>query len=203
MSVTVPDASFTANVTSGYIPFYVSFTDTSSGSPTTWNWLINGASVGSSSTLLYDFTTVGTYNVTLVVSNDAGSDSSSQIIQASTYSTPDASLNMNVTSGNVPFCVNFTDSSSNNPTSYNTQIYDSLGYEVKVSTLQTFNYFFNVSGVYTIVHNVQNPSGSDSVTYTNAITAYGNAITPTPTPTIPTPNQTIICMGSPITLGSG
>ena len=36
--LSAPIANFTANVTSGTAPLAVQFTDTSSGSPTEWNW---------------------------------------------------------------------------------------------------------------------------------------------------------------------
>jgi len=71
-----PVANFTADLTSVIIGSTVDFTDLSSGAPTTWSWTFQGGSPSSSTTqnpsVVYN--TEGTYDVSLTVTNDNGSD---------------------------------------------------------------------------------------------------------------------------------
>ena len=73
----VPVAAFTADVTSGDAPLTVTFTDASTGIPTSWAWdFENDGTVDStdqSPSHVYD--TAGTFTVNLTVTNAAGSDS--------------------------------------------------------------------------------------------------------------------------------
>lgn len=71
-----PTANFTADSTNVYIGSTVNFTDTSSGSPTSWAWTFPGGTPTSSSaqnpSVVYN--SVGTYNVSLQATNSEGSD---------------------------------------------------------------------------------------------------------------------------------
>jgi PKD repeat protein len=58
----------------------VQFTDTSTGSPTSWQWNFNDASASSVQNPSHAFSNSGSYNVTLVVSNAYGSNSISNNI---------------------------------------------------------------------------------------------------------------------------
>ncbi|MTI33403.1 GEVED domain-containing protein [Xanthovirga aplysinae] len=70
----VPQADFIANSTNINVGNSVSFTDLSSGSPTSWNWEFEGGTPATSTnqnpTVTYN--TAGTFNVTLTVSNNNG-----------------------------------------------------------------------------------------------------------------------------------
>jgi uncharacterized repeat protein (TIGR02543 family) len=72
-----PVANFTANATNIFVGQSVNFTDTSTNSPTSWSWTFEGGTPSGSTaqnpTVTYN--TVGTYDVSLTVSNSAGSDS--------------------------------------------------------------------------------------------------------------------------------
>ena len=76
----VPTAAFTVNSTTGCAPYTAQFTDNSSSNVTSWNWTFPGGNPASSTlqnpTVSYD--NLGSYDVTLVVSNSAGSSTSSQ-----------------------------------------------------------------------------------------------------------------------------
>lgn len=79
-----PTAAFTTDTLFICKGDCISFTDESTGEPTSWNWTFDGADPSSStlqnpSSICYD--TTGTFDVTLVVSNDGGSD---QIISSIT-----------------------------------------------------------------------------------------------------------------------
>jgi PKD repeat protein len=71
---TAPTASFTAAPTSGAAPLGVQFTDTSTGSPTSWAWSFGDGTSSAAQHPSHTYTAAGTYTVTLTVSNSVGSD---------------------------------------------------------------------------------------------------------------------------------
>jgi len=77
-SSTAPVASFTANVTKGFVPLTVQFNDASSGGPTSWAWDFEDDGVVDSTEQNPTFTyaAAGTYTVNLTVANAYGADSS-------------------------------------------------------------------------------------------------------------------------------
>jgi PKD repeat protein len=68
-------ASFDVSTTSGTAPLTVTFTDTSSGSPTQWTWDFDDGK-SSVQNPIHNFTEPGSYNVTLIVTNESGSTAS-------------------------------------------------------------------------------------------------------------------------------
>ncbi|MDD3136474.1 MAG: pectinesterase family protein, partial [Methanoregula sp.] len=75
-SATTPVASFTATPQSGTAPLKVQFTDTSSNSPTSWQWDFNndGTVDATTQNASYTYITPGTYTVKLTATNNDGSD---------------------------------------------------------------------------------------------------------------------------------
>jgi PKD repeat protein len=73
-----PVAGFTANTFSGAAPLTVTFTDTSSGSPTTWYWTYGDGGSSTNLTELnpsYTYLTPGAWTVSLIASNAGGASS--------------------------------------------------------------------------------------------------------------------------------
>jgi PKD repeat protein len=70
----MPIASFTSDQTSGSAPLTVSFSDTSSNSPTGWGWTFGDGTSSSRQNPSHTYSTPGTYSVSLVAINDGGSD---------------------------------------------------------------------------------------------------------------------------------
>jgi len=74
----LPVANFIGSPPAGWPPpLTVSFTDTSTGSPTTWNWTFGDIGAGNTSTLQspsHMYTTGGAYSVNLTVTNAGGSN---------------------------------------------------------------------------------------------------------------------------------
>lgn len=68
-------AEFTADCTSGIAPLTVTFTDCSSGTPTAWMWDFGDGGNSTSQNPSHEYSTPGTYAVTLTVSNQASNDS--------------------------------------------------------------------------------------------------------------------------------
>jgi PKD repeat protein len=71
-----PVANFTATPLSGQQPLTVNFTDTSTGSPTSWAWDFtnNGSTDSTLQNPSYVYSNAGTYSVKLTATNAAGSD---------------------------------------------------------------------------------------------------------------------------------
>lgn len=71
---TAPVANFSATPTNGTVPLEVTFSDTSSGAPTSWSWSFGD---GNSSLLqhpTHTYEAAGTYTVSLTATNASGSD---------------------------------------------------------------------------------------------------------------------------------
>lgn len=67
-----PVASFTASATSGTAPLTVQFTDTSTQSPTSWQWDFGDGSTSTQQNPSVTYAAEGTYTVTMRASNAAG-----------------------------------------------------------------------------------------------------------------------------------
>jgi PKD repeat protein len=69
-----PTADFSGTPTSGTAPLTVSFTDLSTGNPTSWSWDFGDGGSSTAQNPNYTYDNAGTYTVTLTVSNADGSD---------------------------------------------------------------------------------------------------------------------------------
>jgi PKD repeat protein len=70
----VPTAAFAGNPTSGGAPLTVSFTDQSTGVPTSWAWDFGDGGTATTKNPSHQYASPGTYTVTLTASNACGSD---------------------------------------------------------------------------------------------------------------------------------
>ncbi|MCU0632310.1 MAG: PKD domain-containing protein [Methanolinea sp.] len=70
-----PTASFSGSPTSGKTPCSISFTDTSTGSPTSWRWTFGDGKTSDQRNPAHTYTVAGTYTVALTVQNEGGTDS--------------------------------------------------------------------------------------------------------------------------------
>jgi PKD repeat protein len=167
-----PAADFSANPLVGTVPLPVSFTDTSTGSPTTWNWTFGDIGAGNISTLQnppHTYTSAGTYSVTLTVSNAGGS---STLIKANyiTVNPPAPVANFTGTpvSGAPPLAVSFTDTSTGSPTGW-IWTFGDIG-AGNTSTLQNPSHTYTTAGTYSVTLTVSNAGGSNTLIKTNYIT---------------------------------
>jgi PKD repeat protein len=71
--VSPPVASFTGTPTAGDAPLLVSFTDSSSNTPTGWNWDFGDGGTSVSQNPSRSYSSAGIYSVTLTASNAGGS----------------------------------------------------------------------------------------------------------------------------------
>src|SRR5688572_13203780 len=106
-----PVAEFTANRTSGCAPLVVTFTDQSTGSPTTWNWAFTNGQLSNVQNPTVTFSQPGTYSVTLVVQNPDGTHGTTKTDYITVFPSPNALFSANITTGCVPVTIQFTDNS--------------------------------------------------------------------------------------------
>ena len=154
----VPTAGFTATPTTGTAPLVVNFTDTSSGSPTSWAWTFGDGGTSTSQSPTHVFNSVGTFTVTLVASNAGGpSAPASTQIQVSQVSPPTASFTSSTTSGVAPLSVAFTDTSTGGPTSWSWDFGDA-----GTSSSQSPTHVFDNAGTYTVTLVASNSGGASA-----------------------------------------
>ena len=167
--VGVPVASFTGAPTSGSIPFTVTFTDTTTNSPTSWAWTFGDGGTSTSQNPSHVYTSVGTYDVSLVATNAAGTSSytrTAMVVTSSTASVPVAAFTGTPTTGTTPMAVTFTDTSNNSPTSWLWDFGDG-----GTSTSQNPTYVYNYAGTYNVTLTATNSAGTNAHTSTGYVTA--------------------------------
>ena len=75
---TAPTAGFTAAPTSGPAPLAVQFTDTSTGSPTSWAWDFGDGTTSTAQNPSHTYAAAGTYSVTLTATNALGANTATK-----------------------------------------------------------------------------------------------------------------------------
>jgi len=116
----VPTANFTSNCTTGLEPLSIEFKDLSTGIPASWSWDFGDGNTSRDQNPVHEYSNVGTYNVTLTVANDYGSNYTQKVNYITVLShSPSANFYSNVTSGTVPLTVQFCDTSAGSPDSWN------------------------------------------------------------------------------------
>jgi len=172
-----PSANFSSNVSSGYVPLSVQFTDLSKNATSRkWNFG-DGTANSTVKNPIHMYSKAGNYTVTLMVSNSVGSSTAtkSNYIKVQPAQKLVANFSSSVTSGYAPLNVNFTDRSSGAPTAWNWSFGDGT-----FSTVKNPAHLYSKAGNYTVKLTVKNASDSaNSITKTNYIRAK------TPSTTIP------------------
>ena len=152
----LPVANFSANVTSGYVPLSVQFSD-SSVNATGWNWDFGDGSNSTEQNPTHIYSAIGNYTVNLTASNGNGTNSTFATITVSEVPVlPVANFSTNVTSGYAPLLVQFNDSSEN-ATGWNWDFGDGFN-----STEQNPTHTFSAAGNYTVNLTASNGNGTNS-----------------------------------------
>jgi PKD repeat protein len=153
-----PVASFSSSVASGTAPLVVQFTDTSTNGPTTWAWDFGDGSTASSQSPSHTYTKAGTYTVTLTAGNAGGSARTSAAVTVKVKgAAPVASFRSSVASGAAPLVVQFTDTSTNGPTTWAWDFGDG-----STGSSQSPSHTYTKAGTYTVKLTVGNAAGSSS-----------------------------------------
>ncbi len=181
------DADFTASVASGVAPLSVTFTDTSTQSPTSWQWdFENDGSIDSTvQNPTHSYTTPGTYSVRLIATNEVGSVTETKTNFIEAFTPVVASFSRTPTSGIAPFVVTFTNLSTG-ATSFAWD-FDEDAVIDSTAANPTFNY--TVAGTFDVTLTATGPGGTNAFTFANCVTVNGAV----------TANFTITVSSNPVT----
>jgi PGF-pre-PGF domain-containing protein len=156
-------ASFSASPTTGKAPLKVTFTDKSSGTPTSWSWNFGDGSTSAEKNPVHNYSAAGNYTVNMTVTNQNGIDSKTQeiIVQGEPGQEkviPVADFSSDVASGYAPLNVQFTDLSKN-ANSWNWDFGDGTN-----SAEQGPAHIYSSPGNYTVTLTANNENGNSSKT---------------------------------------
>ncbi len=159
---------------SGNAPLTVTFKDNSSGSPTAWNWDFGDGTNSTIQNPKHIYSAAGSYTIKLTVTNAAGSTTATKTnyitVTGTSVQIPVAGFSSNVTSGNSPLSVSFTDTSTGTPTSWNWNFGDGTS-----STVKNPVHTYSTAGTYTVTLTATNAAGSNTATKSNYITVAGTS----------------------------
>ena len=173
--VVTPEAAFTSDVQTGTVPLTVAFTDQSENVPTSWAWDFGDTGTSTAQSPSHQYTAAGTYTVTLTATNIAGSDAEVKTGYIVVLPLPPvANFNKNVSGGQAPLSVQFTDQSTNSPTSW---AWDFQNNGTIDSTEQNPVFVYTAAGSYSINLTASNAGGSNYRLKENNI-----VVTDTPAP---------------------
>ena len=153
-----PTAAFNVVTTTVAANEVVSFTDTSTGSPTEWFWNFGDGETTMAQSPNHSFDAPGTYTVTLTASNPGGSTSTSQTITVT--NPPTASFTQSIDELEV----DFEDTSQNGPTAWSWDFGDGTS-----SILQDPDHTYALPGQYTVTLVASNAAG-DSIPFSQVVT---------------------------------
>lgn len=180
-----PTAAFSGTPLSGTMPLTVQFTDESINFPSSWSWDFNndGTVDSTAKNPTYTYPGAGTYTVKLTVMNGAGSDDEVKVGYITVNSpplppvAPVAAFRANTTSGMAPLIVQFTDESTNSPSSW---AWDFNNDGTLDSTDPNPICSFAFAGIYPVKLTVTNGAGSDDEVKVGYITVIAPPVKPVP-----------------------
>ncbi len=166
VTTAAPVAQFTGSPTSGVSPLTVAFTNTSTGSITSYAWTFGDGGTSTAASPSHIYAAAGVYTVSLTVTGPGGSNTQT----SSNYVTVTApglaaQFTGSPTSGVSPLTVAFTNTSTGSITSYAWTFGDG-----GTSTAVSPNYVYAAAGVYTVSLTVTGPDGSNTQTRSNYVT---------------------------------
>jgi len=167
--IVVPIADFTATPTSGGLPLTVAFTDQSTNAPTSWTWDFGDGAISTNRNPDHQYTTAGIFTVTLTATNSAGSDDELKTNYITVIPEPPvANFAKNVSTGQAPLAVRFTDTSTGgDPTSW---AWDFQNDGFIDSNEENPVFVYTIPGTYSINLTVANLGGTSSKLKENQIT---------------------------------
>ena len=150
-------ASFTGNQVAG--TFDVAFSDSSTGTPTSWNWDFGDGHVATRQDPTHSYAKAGDYEVTLTATTADSTATKNKTITVVAVPAPAASLTSKQDAGTL--AVRFSDNSTGTPTSWSWDFGDG-----HVASHQNPTHTYAKAGDYKVKLTVSNVGGSDSKTST-------------------------------------
>ena len=163
--------SFTYSPASPVAGQAMQFTDTSTGSPTAWQWNFGDGSTSTVKNPSHTYSAVASYTVTLTVSSSSGSKSASQTVNVLPSSSLIASFSYSPASPAAGRPVQFTDTSTGMPTSWQWDFGDGIS-----STAQNPSHAYLAAGSYSVTLTIRTGSSLNSTSHTISVRA-ANVIT--------------------------
>jgi PKD repeat protein len=105
-------ASFTQSANPSLVDQNVTFTDTSTGNPTTWNWSFDDGNTSTLQNAIHAFPSVGNYTVYLNVTNSTSWSNNSALHTVTTNASALAMFTQNLNAVRIPNRITFTDAST-------------------------------------------------------------------------------------------
>ncbi len=159
-----PVAAFSASPTSGKTPLNVKFTDTSTGSPTSWFWNFGDGSKSYLQNPTHKYSKAGIYTVSLKAKNAKGSNTVTKTNYITVVAKPVAAFSASPGSGKAPLKVQFTDKSAGVPAAWKWSFGDGT-----YSTAKNPVHKYSKAGKYTVSLKVKNAKGSNTKTMSEYI----------------------------------
>ncbi len=173
----IPAAAFSATPATITAGQSVQFTDQSTNSPTSWNWTFGDGAASTLRNPSHTYVTPGNYTVSLTAANSFGSNTQTKTnyitVNPAGYP-PVSAFTATPTSTTIGQSVQFTDQSTNSPTSWNWNFGDG-----GTSTTTNPSYTYVAAGTYTVSLTATNSFGSNTQTKTNYITVNSSGSTVT------------------------
>ena len=164
---------FTAAPTVGATPLEVQFTDISVGNPTEWQWDFDNDGTIDSTEQNPSFTYVaaGSYSVKLTASNGTATDECIRSNLVVAVGAPQANFSATPTTGPASLTVQFTDTSTNNPSIWAWDFGDGNS-----STQQNPTHTYNLVGTYTVTLTVTNTAGTTTETKNDFVQVFAPVV---------------------------
>jgi PKD repeat protein len=153
----LPVSNFIGTPLIGNVPLTVQFYDTSTGAPTAWNWNFGDGGTSSQQNPVHTYVSIGTYTVSLKVSNAVGNDTKTKAGSVTATTPVKAAFTFTPSQGDIPFTVQFTDHSTGPVTSWAWVFYDE-----GTSTQQNPSFTFKKVGWKIVTLTVTNSSGGSN-----------------------------------------
>ncbi len=159
-------AAFTGTPLSGTGSLNCTFTDQSTGTPTSWLWNFGDGITSTLKNPTHNYTQSGVFTVSLKATNSSSNNTliKNSYITVNNNSKPIANFTATPTSGRASLRVQFTDTSTNSPTRWQWIFGNGI-----TSTLRNPVCTFAKRGTYTVKLSVLNSFGSTSLTKTRYI----------------------------------
>ncbi|MGA9188888.1 MAG: PKD domain-containing protein [Methanosarcina sp.] len=162
-----PVVDFSASPTSGKTSLNVTFTDSTTGSPTAWKWSFGDGTTSTVKNPVHTYSAAGNYTVALTASNAAGNNTktkASYIKVTATLQTPVANFWGSPVSGKAPLNVTFVDNTTGSPTAWNWSFGDGAS-----STTKSPKHTYSAAGNYTVKLTASNAAGGSTKTKSSYI----------------------------------
>ncbi len=168
----VPEVAFSANKTIIDQADEIIFSDQSTNSPTSWEWDFGDESTSNVQNPSHTYLTAGTYTVKLTVSNSFGSDTivKENFITVNSL-VPIAAFSATATLIDQGDEINFSDQSTNSPTSWEWDFGDG-----ETSTSQNPSHIYMTAGTFSVKLTISNSYGADTIVKQDFITV--NSLVP-------------------------